>query len=69
MTRRLYDTKCYDLASLFLEDEPHLFTDANSIELAQEIQDCIESFIRDKNRNYEPPDPMAHVEFPFAENH
>jgi hypothetical protein len=45
-----YDTKCHDLAQSFVEDstipahEHGKMTD----ELAQEIQDCIENFLSDK---------------------
>lgn len=69
MTVKYYDPKSYDLAETFLEDEPHLNTEANRHALALEIQEAIESFIADKQSNYEPPDPMRGVEFPFAENH
>lgn len=67
---KTYDSKCFDLAELFLEDEPSgMNTEANRRALAIEVQETIESFIADKRRNYEPPDPMRGVEFPFAENH
>jgi hypothetical protein len=69
MPAKSYDSKCFDLADAFLSDEPHLATDKNTDELAATIQSTIEDFIADKQRNYEPPDPMAHVEFPFARNH
>lgn len=44
-----YDSRCYDLAELFLDDAGVPSMRAAEM-LAQEIQDCIESFIR----NYEP---------------
>jgi hypothetical protein len=40
-----YDTKCYDLAKAFLEDEPDLLCDEYIDELAKDIQTCIEDFI------------------------
>ena len=40
-----YDSKCYDLAREFLDDEPGLNTIDNAKELAQDIQDAIEDFI------------------------
>jgi len=66
---KTYDAKCFDLGEFFLEDEPGLNTEANRRALAIEVQEAIESFIADKRRNYEPPDPMRGVKFPFAENH
>lgn len=63
-----YDSKCHDLASAFLEDEPALFTDRRCNELAALIQQTIEDFIADERRNYEPPDPPG-WEAGFAENH
>ena len=40
-----YDSKCYQLAREFLDDEPGLNTIENAKELAQDIQDAIEDFI------------------------
>lgn len=40
-----YDTRCYDLAALFLESEGALNTEANRDELAQLIQTTIEDHI------------------------
>jgi hypothetical protein len=40
-----YDTKCYNLASAFLEDHPDKNTEANRKELAQCIQSEIEDAI------------------------
>jgi hypothetical protein len=44
-----YDSRCFDLAELFLTDAGWSSTRASE-HLAQEIQDAIEAFIR----NYEP---------------
>lgn len=67
---KTYDSKCFDLAEFFLEDEASgMNTEANRRALAIEVQEAIESFLADKRSNYEPPDPMRGVEFPFAENH
>lgn len=44
----MYDVKCFELASQFLDDEPEIKTDANVSELAQRIQDSIEQFIEEK---------------------
>jgi hypothetical protein len=54
-----YDTKCYDLAACFLEDEPSLNTVTNRNTLAQTIQDAIESEIKFLRGDYapSPPDP------------
>lgn len=40
-----YDSKCYDLAALFLGDEPELHTEHNIVGLASLIQDTIEGEI------------------------
>ncbi len=66
---KTYDAKCFDLAESFLEDEPHFNTEAKRHALALRIQDAIEDFMDEARDNYEPPDPMRGVEFPFAENH
>lgn len=63
-----FDQKCFDLAEAFLEDQPHLATAKRTDELAQYIQNAIESFIEVENDNYEPPDPPG-FEAGFAENH
>jgi hypothetical protein len=65
---KTFDSKCYDLASAFLEDEPNLFTEGGCNELAAAIQQTIEDFIADYRRNYEPPDPPG-FEAGFADNH
>jgi len=44
-TAKTYDPKCYELAEMFLSDEPGLNTDAARITLACEIQQCIENEI------------------------
>ena len=47
----MYDTKCRELAEAFLEDEP--IEDRNpgdTLELAQIIQDAIESYLEDRRR-------------------
>ena len=43
-----YDSKCYDLAREFLDDEPGLNTIDNAKELAQDIQDALEDFMRER---------------------
>lgn len=67
-TDMAYDTRCYDLAEIFLEDEPHLNTEKRRDALAQWIQHAIESFIETARENYEPPDPPD-FEGGFAPNH
>jgi hypothetical protein len=64
-----FDRKCWDLASSFLGDHPHLETVDRIDALARHIQTQIDNWIASANENYEPRDPLAHVEFPFAENH
>lgn len=68
MTVKTYDSKCADLAAVFLGDEPHLLTDRRIHELALAIQQTIEDFIADEQDNYEPPDPPG-FEAGFADNH
>ena len=63
-----YDTKCYDLAEAFLEDEPHLATTKRTCELAELIQKTIEDFITHEKSNYEPPDPPG-WQGGFTSNH
>lgn len=43
----MYDTKCYDLAATFLEDNQSINTEANRKKLAQEIQDTIDNWIEE----------------------
>ena len=45
-----YDRACYDLAELFLVDEPALDTAAMRAALAQEIQDAIEAWLMHERR-------------------
>lgn len=40
-----YDPKCYELAAVFLSDEPNLNTEAARVTLASEIQQRIEDEI------------------------
>lgn len=40
-----YDSRCYDLAAVFLSDEPELDTEPRREELAQLIQTTIEDHI------------------------
>lgn len=42
---RTHDSKCYDLAVSFLEDQRDLQTYRNCVALAYEIQRCIEDWI------------------------
>ena len=67
-----YDPRCYDLAALFLEDVPHLDTNARVLELAALIQSTIEDYIALEEDNYEPPTgaPQDDPDFAgFADNH
>lgn len=41
-----YDSRCYDLAALFLSDNPEKDTEANRKYLAQHIQEEIEGTIQ-----------------------
>jgi hypothetical protein len=50
---KTYDEKCFDLAVLFLSDEPALDTPKNRDELAGDIQALIEDFIFVKRREKE----------------
>jgi hypothetical protein len=46
---RTFDSACFDLAALFISDRPAgLFSDADTNELAANIQDTIEDFMRDR---------------------
>jgi len=45
---KTYDTACYTLADMFLEDVPHLQTDGRVHELAHLIQQTIEDFIAEE---------------------
>ena len=44
-TVKTYDQRCYDLAAIFLGDEPEIHNEANIHVLALEIQQCIEDEI------------------------
>lgn len=45
-TRKIsYDSRCYDLAAIFLGDEPQLHRPDNIDQLAQIIQQAIEDYI------------------------
>lgn len=68
MTVKTYDTACHDLAETFLQDVPNLWTKDRVRRLALEIQQTVEDFIVDEQRNYEPPDPPG-FEGGFADNH
>jgi hypothetical protein len=69
MSVKTYDAKCYELAAEFLGDEPHLHTTDNTEQLAKLIQQTIEEFIADMNRDYDPPDRGDAWSGGFAENH
>lgn len=43
--KHTYDPRCFDLAALFLGDEPALHTGENMDELAHLIQQTIEDYI------------------------
>lgn len=43
--RTSYDSRCYDLAEIFLSDEPTLNVPRHFHELAQDIQIAIEDYI------------------------
>jgi len=72
MPTKTYDTACYTLAAMFLEDVPHLQTDERTDALASLIQQTIEDFIAHERDNYEPPTdaPQDDPDFGgFADNH
>jgi hypothetical protein len=62
-----FDPKCYDLASLFLEDESGT-NEKHCNDLAATIQGAIESWIEEYRARSEPIDPPG-FEGGFAENH
>jgi hypothetical protein len=68
MPTKTYDPACFDLAETFLQDVPNLWTKDRAHRLAIEIQEAVEIFIADEQRNYEPPDPPG-FEGGFADNH
>jgi hypothetical protein len=51
---KTYDTKSFELAEHFLQDDPGLFTDANTDELAKVIQSASEDWIGTARDNYDP---------------
>ena len=63
-----YDSRCWDIAEVFLQDHPHLWTDMRVAGLANIIQQAIEDYIAREHDNYEPPDPPG-FEGGFCENH
>jgi hypothetical protein len=52
-----FDSKCYDLAEHFLEDEPTLNNEDARNELAQEIQETVETWIIDQRDKRDVKDP------------
>lgn len=62
-----FDTKCYDLASAFLEDEANT-SERHCNDLAATIQGAIETWLENHRANSEPPDAPG-FEGGFAENH
>jgi hypothetical protein len=61
-----FDAQCYFLAGHFLEANA---CEAAKRELAQDIQDAVESFMEGRDREAIPGDVMAGAEAPFAKNH
>lgn len=55
-----YDSKSYDLAEHFLQDEVGLFTVKNTDELAKVIQQAVEDFIETARDNYDPTPYCSH---------
>lgn len=51
---KTFDSKCYELAEYFLQDEPSLNTEAAKTTLAAEIQQCIENEIEFMRSMMEP---------------
>lgn len=64
-----FDEKCWNLAAVFLSDEPHLSTTDRCNELAQLIQTTIEDFIASEQSNYESPQHGDAWDGGFVENH
>lgn len=69
-----YDPRCYDLAAMFLEDEPRLFNEKHNDALAQLIQSTIEDYIayeRDalEGSEEDPNNTFRDAVTPFAESH
>ena len=53
-----YDQKCYDLAALFLSDVQDPVQHEDAHKLAQDIQDVIEDYLSDLERQKQPPEEM-----------
>jgi hypothetical protein len=66
---KTYDPKCYDLAGLFLGDEPALHTTDRIEALAAHIQSEIEEWIASEMANYEPRESGDAWTGGFADNH
>ena len=66
MPTKTYDTACYTLAAMFLEDVPHLQTDERTDALASLIQQTIEDYIAYEQNNYEPPTSAPQDDPDFA---
>jgi hypothetical protein len=66
---KTYDSKCWDLAEVFLSDEPHLSTTDRIEALAVIIQEAIEDFITTEQSNYEPRETGDAWAGGFADNH
>ena len=66
-----YDEKCFELALAVLDEKhtQHINTYKNIEDLAQEIQEVVETFINNKLDNYEPPDDPVAWSGGFADNH
>lgn len=69
MATKTYDQKCWDLADVFLSDEPHLHTTDRIDGLAKIIQGAIEDYIEFEKDNYEPKETGDAFSGGFAENH
>lgn len=55
-TVNTYDSRCFDLAAAFLQDEEDLNTPAARHALALEIQQCIEDEIYFMRNGFPPPE-------------
>ena len=51
--KKAFDSRCFDLAEIFLEGEPHLATLDKTNELASLIQQTIEDFIAYERNHYD----------------
>jgi hypothetical protein len=52
-----FDSKCYDLAEHFLQDEPDLDNEDRRKELAQEIQEAVEAWFLAERDERDVKDP------------